>query len=157
DKTSRAEFEGAAALYDVYLNAFGKSESAYEIEFNLAEIDFYHLGKYPEAATHYMAAVRRDPKGKLSHDALYNAIAALERTRAAEFEKSKARADSDVDKKFSEAMELYVQLYPNDPDVPELLFRQGKLYYDHQVFDAALRQWGLLLEKYPNSKFAAGA
>jgi tetratricopeptide (TPR) repeat protein len=157
DKTSRAEFEGAAALYDVYLTKFGKTEAAYEIEFNLAEVQFYHLGKSADAATHYMAAARKNPKGKLSHDALYNAIAALERTRAEQFEKNKTRAETDVDKKFSEAMELYVQLYPDDPDIPELLFRQGKLYYDHQVFDAAVRQWGLLLEKYPNSKFAAGA
>jgi TolA-binding protein len=156
DKTSRAEFEGAAALYEVYLSRFGKSEAAYEVEFSVAEIDFYHLGKNSDAATHYMATARRNPKGALTHDALYNAISALERMRYAEFEK-KTKGESEVDKKFTEAMELYIQLYPNDPDIPELLFRQGKLYYDHQVYDAAVRQWGLLLEKYPKSKFAAGA
>jgi TolA-binding protein len=156
DKSSRAEFEGAAALYEVYLSKFGKSEASYEAEFSLGEIYFYHLGKNSEAATHYMATARRNPKGPLTHDALYNAISALERLRYAEFEK-KTKGETDVDKKFTEAMELYIQLYPNDPDIPELLFRQGKLYYDHQVYDAAVRQWGLLLEKFPNSKFAAGA
>ena len=156
DKTSRAEFEGAAALYEVYLSRFGKGEGAYVAEFSVAEIDFYHLGKNSEAATHYMATARRNPKGPLTHDALYNAISALERMRYGEFEK-KTKGESEVDKKFTEAMELYIQLYPNDPDIPELLFRQGKLYYDHQVYDAAVRQWGLLLEKYPKSKFAAGA
>jgi TolA-binding protein len=156
DKTSRAEYEGAAALYEVYLSRFGKTEAAYEIEFSLAEIYFYHLGKSSDAATHYMATARRNPKGPLTHDALYNAISALERLRYAEFEK-KSKGESEVDKKFTEAMELYIQLYPNDPDIPELLFRQGKLYYDHQVYDAAVRQWGLLLEKYPKSKFAEGA
>jgi TolA-binding protein len=54
-------------------------------------------------------------------------------------------------------MELYVRTYPDDKQIPELLFRQGKLYYDYQVYDPAVRQWGLLLEKYPNSKFSAGA
>ena len=157
DKTSRAEFEGAAALYEVYLGKFGGTAAAYEIEFNLGEIYFYHLGKPSDAATHYLATARRNPKGALTHDALYNAISALERLRYAEFEKSKTKGETEVDKKFTEAMELYVQLYPNDPDIPELLFRQGKLYYDHQVYDAAVRQWGLLLEKYPSSKFAAGA
>jgi len=49
--------------------------------------------------------------------------------RHAEFER-KTKGESEVDKKFTEAMELYIQLYPNDPDIPELLFRQGKLYYD---------------------------
>src|SRR6185436_3656763 len=43
DKTSRAEFEGAAALYEVYLGKFGGTQAAYEIEFNLGEIYFYHL------------------------------------------------------------------------------------------------------------------
>ena len=157
DKTSKAEFEGAAALYEVYLGKFSGSPSAYEIEFNLGEIYFYHLNKPSDAATHYLATARRNPKGALTHDALYNAISALERMRYAEFEKNKTKGETEVDKKFTEAMELYIQLYPNDPDIPELLFRQGKLYYDHQVYDAAVRQWGLLLEKYPNSKFAAGA
>src|SRR5688572_14779188 len=54
-------------------------------------------------------------------------------------------------------MELYVKTYPDDKQIPELLFRQGKLYYDYQVYDPAVRQWGLLLEKYPNDKYAAGA
>lgn len=157
DKTSRAEFEGAAGLYEVYLGKFSSSPAAYDIEFNLGEIYFYHLNKPSEAATHYLATARRNPKGALTHDALYNAISALERIRYAEFEKNKTKGETEVDKKFTEAMELYIQLYPNDPDIPELLFRQGKLYYDHQVYDAAVRQWGLLLEKYPNSKFAAGA
>ncbi|MET0595916.1 MAG: tetratricopeptide repeat protein, partial [Polyangiaceae bacterium] len=154
---SKAEFEGAAALYEAYLGKFGNTPAAYEIEFNLGEIYFYHLNKPSDAATHYLATARRNPKGTLTHDALYNAISALERMRYAEFEKNKNKGETEVDKKFTEAMELYIQLYPNDPDIPELLFRQGKLYYDHQVYDAAVRQWGLLLEKYPNSKFAAGA
>ena len=54
-------------------------------------------------------------------------------------------------------MELYVRTYPTDKQIPELLFRQGKLYYDYQVFDPAVRQWGLLLEKFPDSQFAVGA
>jgi outer membrane protein assembly factor BamD (BamD/ComL family) len=54
-------------------------------------------------------------------------------------------------------MELYIKTYPTDKQIPELLFRQGKLYYDYQVYDPAVRQWGLLLEKYPNDKYAAGA
>jgi cellulose synthase operon protein C len=157
DKTSRAEFEGAAALYEVYLGKFGSTIAAYEVEFNLGEIDFYHLDKSSDAATHYLATARRNPKGALTHDALYNAISALERIRHAEFEKNKTKGETEVDKKFTEAMELYIQLYPNDPEIPELLFRQGKLYYDHHVYDAAVRQWGLLLERYPSSKFAAGA
>ncbi len=161
DKTSRGEFAGAAALYEVYLSRFSKKPAAYDVHYNAAEIYFYRLDDGEKAADHYLAAVRMKPKGKLSRDALYNALAALERARAAEFEAAKAagkkQKESPLDKKLTEAMELYVATYPNDTKVPELLFRQGKLYYDYEVYDPAVRQWGLLLEKYPRSEYAVGA
>jgi TolA-binding protein len=161
DKNSLAEFQGAAALYEIYLSRFSRRPRAYDMYFNLAEIDFYHVGNMSKAATNYLAAVRLNPKGARSRDALYNALAALEEARAAEFEAAKKAGkkpeETPTDKQLTEAMELYIKSYPNDPKVPELLFRQGKLYYDYQVYDPAVRQWGLLLSKYPNSHFAEGA
>ena len=62
--------------------------------------------------------------------------------------------ETENDRKFSEAIELYVQLYPDDPDLPEILFRQGRLYYDRQIFDPAVRLFGQLLERFPNSEYA---
>nr|PZN28886.1 MAG: hypothetical protein DIU78_01575 [Pseudomonadota bacterium] len=159
DKVSRAEFEGAARLYVVYLGRFANTPEAYEISFNLAEIYYYHLGKPAEAAEAYLAAVEKRPDGELSRTALYNALNALEAARAAEFEArrkaNEKQIETELDKKLTQAMELYVRTYPNDAQVPELLFRQGKLYYDYGVFDVAVRQWGLLLEKYPKHEKAA--
>jgi cellulose synthase operon protein C len=161
DKESRAEYEAAAGLYAVYLARFGNRPEAYEAHFNNAEINFYHVGNMSVAAESYLAAVRMQPKGPLSRDALYNALAALEQARAKEFEAAKTAGkkaeETPTDKQLTQAMELYVASYPNDPKVPELLFRQGKLYYDYQVYDPAVRQWGLLIEKYPNSQYAVGA
>jgi TolA-binding protein len=65
--------------------------------------------------------------------------------------------ESDNDRKFSEAIELYVELFPNDPDLPEILFRQGRLYYDRRIYDPAVRLFGQLLERFPQSRFAAPA
>ncbi len=168
DKTSRAEYEGAAALYEAYLTKFGKEPKAYDIEFKVAEIDFYHLGKNTEAASHYMNAARlvpneeaqKEPLKTLRHDAIYNAIAALERVRVAELEARKGKPggqETETDKKFAEALDLYAQLYPEDPALPELFFRQGKLYYDYGVYDPAVKLWGALLEKFPKSQYAQGA
>ncbi|HYQ02708.1 MAG TPA: tetratricopeptide repeat protein [Polyangiaceae bacterium] len=161
DKVSKAEFQGAANLYKVYLSRFGARPEAYEVNYNLAEIYFYRLENATGAAEAYMAAVRLNPKGQYSRTALYNALAALEVARAAEFDAAKAAGkkpeESPTDKQLTEAMELYIKNYPDDKQIPELLFRQGKLYYDYQVYDPAVRQWGLLLEKYPNSKYAVGA
>jgi tetratricopeptide (TPR) repeat protein len=165
DKTSRAEFEGAAALYDVYLSKFGGEKSAFQIHYYLAEIDFYHLEKSTDAATHYMAAARTMPKGEndtMRHDAIYNAIAALERVRFAELEQRKRQPqasfqETEADKKFAEALDLYAQLYPQDPALPELFFRQGRQYYDYGVYDSAVKIWGSLLEKFPRSQYALAA
>ena len=65
--------------------------------------------------------------------------------------------ESDNDRKFSEAIELYVELFPNDPDLPEILFRQGRLYYDREIYDPAVRLFGQLIARYPNSEFAEPA
>ena len=169
DKTSTAEFQGAAELYEVYLSKFSKEPKAYQIEYYLAEVDFRRLNKNTDAAVHYMAAARGmpaeidttapgDPLKR--HDAIYNAIASLERVRLAELEARKAKGgglESETDKRFAEALELYSQLYPNDKQIPELLYREGKLYYDYEVYDSAVKLWGTLLEKYPTHEKARDA
>lgn len=161
DKTSKVEYAAAARLYETYAGRFASRPDAYDVEFNLGEIYFYHLGDDAKAADAYLAAVRAKPNGPLSRDALYNALAALESSRGKELEAAKAQGkkpeETAIDKKLTEAMELYVRTYPNDKEVPELLFRQGKLYYDYGVYDPAVRQWVLLLEKFPNSQFAGPA
>ena len=143
DKTSQAEFEGAASLYDAYLSKFSTEPKAFQIEYYLAEIDFRRLGKNTEAATHYMNAARGMPTEVDStapgdplhrHDAVYNAIASLERVRVAELEARKSKgggAETETDKKFADALALFQQLYPSDPKIPDLLYRDGKLYYDY--------------------------
>jgi TolA-binding protein len=161
DKTSRAEFSATARLYEAYLSRFADSDEAYEVYFNLGEIYFHRVGDADRAADAYLSAVRKNPRGAWSRDALYNALAALEATREAEFQAARARkekpAETATDKKLTEAMELYAKTYPNDEQVPELLFRQGRLYYDYEVYDPAVRQWGLLLSEYPASPYARGA
>jgi tetratricopeptide (TPR) repeat protein len=169
DKTSQAEWNAAADLYQVYLSKFDKVKGAYQIHYLLAEIQFRHQDKNTEAATHYMAAARTIPdeddrvgvnKG-LRHDAVYNAIAALERVRVSELEARKGKPDAgretETDKKMVEALDLYAQLYPNDPQLPELYFRQGKLYYDYGVYDPAVKLFGTMVEKFPRHEKAQGA
>jgi TolA-binding protein len=161
DKASRVEFEGAAALYAVYLSRFDQTPRVYDAHFNLGEIYFHHLAQPGLAAQAYLGAVRANPSGQWSRGALYNALTALESAREAEFSAAKAAGqkpgETPTDKQLTEAMELYGTTYPNDPELPELLFRQGRLYYDYELYDPAVRQWGLLLEKHPGSTHALAA
>ncbi len=170
DRTSRAEFEGAASLYEAYLGRFGGEPGSWQIHYYLAEIQFYHLDRGTDAAQHYMQSARtiadadasREPGRALRHDAIYNAVAALERVRLAEVEGRTKQpgatyVESEADRKLAEALELYAQLYPSDPALPELLFRQGRTYYDQGAYDPAVRIWGSLLERFPRSQYAQGA
>ncbi len=161
DKTSRMEFDAAAELYGLYLTRFGEGPRAYEAYFNLGEIRFHRLGQAVLAADAYLSAVRLKPDGPWSRDALYNALAALESAREAEFQVAKSAGtkpqETATDKKLTEAMELYSSTYPDDKELPEMLFRQGRLYYDYELYDPAVRQWGLLLEKHAQSSHARAA
>jgi TolA-binding protein len=65
--------------------------------------------------------------------------------------------ETENDRKFSAAIDLYVRLYPDDPDLPEILFRQGRLYYDRGIYDPAVRLFGQLLAQFPESEYAEPA
>jgi TolA-binding protein len=155
-------FERAAAIYRVYLEHFGDAKDSYRITFYLAEILFHRLNENAEAGDMYLAAAKKNPKGELTKDALYNAIGAFERIREKEIVRCSAAPsapcpETENDKKFSQAIELYASYYPNDPDLPEILFRQGKLYYDRHIYDPAVRLFGQLLDRFPNSPYASDA
>jgi cellulose synthase operon protein C len=172
DKASRAEFEGAAGLYEVYLSKFAQDPKAYVVHFDLAEIDFFRLDKNLDAATHYMAAAKAIPAGEttgplatMRHDALYNALVALSRemdvkSPAGGPEASKTAASESFSKaadKYSEALDLYAQFYPRDPELPAMFYRQGRYYFETGNYDPAVKIWGMLLEKFPNSEQAHDA
>jgi TolA-binding protein len=170
DKTSRVEFDAAASTYEVYLSRFKDQREAYDMMYNLADIQFQRLEKNSEAASNYLASARampediaaKEPGKTLRHDALYNALSALERVRVVEIEARKKKpneafTETETDRKFAEALELYAQLYPEDPALSRLFFRQGRLYYDNGVYDPAVRIFGSLLEKFPRSEEALPA
>ncbi|MFT3923439.1 MAG: tetratricopeptide repeat protein [Myxococcales bacterium] len=162
-RDSRKEyFEQAADIYGIYLKHFDDSPESYRLTFYLGEILFHRLERHAEAGDVYMAAARKNPKGEFTKDALYNAIGAFERVREKEISRCTAApntpcAETENDKKFSSAIELYASYYPNDPDLPEILFRQGKFYYERHIYDPAVRLFGQLLDRYPNSSYAGDA
>ena len=78
-------------------------------------------------------------------------------TADAKEQKADPCQETPTDHKFSEAVALYIQLYPSDPEVPGILFRQGRMYFERGIYDPAIRQFGQLLDSYPNSEYAATA
>ena len=126
------------------------------MQFYVGEIDFFRLERNLEAATHYMAAAKGIPAkeatgdlANMRHDALYNALVALSREMDVKREK---KSETEADKKYAEALDLYAQFYPNDPQLPAMFYRQGKYYFENANYDSAVKIWGMLLEKFPNSE-----
>jgi tetratricopeptide (TPR) repeat protein len=170
DRTSAAEFEGAAGLYEAYLSKFEQEPKAYEVEFNLAEIDFFRLGRNLEAAESYMAAARAIPsksatkaQATMRHDSLYNALVALSREMETKASAAKPAADPLATKpaadplakaadEYAEALDLYGQYYPTDPELPAMFYRQGRYYFEKSNYDAAVKIWGMLIERFPNAE-----
>ena len=122
DKTSRAEFEGAVALYDVYLSKFGSEPKAYELQFYVGEIDFFRLERNLDAATHYIAAAKGIPKEatpEIGGDAPRRALQRARRPLARDGRQARGKkGETEADKKYAEALDLYAQFYPNDPQLP---------------------------------------
>lgn len=152
------ELRLAKRLYHLYLTRFRDDPNAYDVLFYVAEIEYHRLGEDSEAARDYLACAKRNPKGGLSRDALFNALSALERLRAKELEAGKGKGEeTDTDRRFAEALSFYAQTYPNDPEIPGFLLNQGISYYDHKIYDPAIRIFGELLTRYPTSKEAQAA
>lgn len=83
--------------------------------------------------------------------------APAEGAEAPAVEEDPCAGETNNDRRFATAIELYVELFPDDPDLPEILFRQGRLYYDRQIYDPAVRLFGQLLERFPNSPYSITA
>ena len=156
---NKEDFATAEALYQLYLTRFRDTPQAYDVLFYAAEIEYHRLGQDSEAARDYLAAAKMAPKGGLSRDALFNAISALERLRSKELEAcgTKCGDETETDKRFAEALAFYASTYPDDPEIPAFLLQQGITYYDHKIYDPAIRIFGELLTRYPKSKEAADA
>lgn len=152
-------YNRAAAAYEQYLAAFGTgkgaSEKATEIRYYRADILFFKLGKTEEAGDEYLAVGKSAPVGKLHKDALLNAMNAYEKARPKD---TVGRAKLyPVDKKFGEAIDLYATLFPADPTLVGVIFKNGQMFYDYGEYDEAIKRFGVIVTKYPNDPNAGPA
>jgi TolA-binding protein len=146
----------AAEAYAYYLSKFGSDEEAVEVHYLLGDIYLLKLKKNEEAGDAYLAVGKSRPLGKLHREALLGAINAFEkvrRDRAAQTGKQLLPSDH----KMGEAIDLYVNLFPNDKEMADVLFKNGELFYDYGDYDEAVKRFGLIVEKYPKNPAAQAA
>ncbi|MBA3465758.1 MAG: tetratricopeptide repeat protein [Deltaproteobacteria bacterium] len=158
-KADVALYGRAAVAYEQYLAAFGTgkgaTEQATEIRYYRADILFFKLGKTEEAGDEYLAVGKSAPVGKLHKDALLNAMNAYEKARPKD---TVGRAKLyPVDKKFGEAIDLYATLFPADPTLVGVIFKNGQMFFDYGEYDEAIKRFGVIVTKYPNDPNAGPA
>ncbi|MGE5182719.1 MAG: tetratricopeptide repeat protein [Acidobacteriota bacterium] len=154
-----ALYTKAADAYEAYLAAFGvgktAADKAQEIRYYRADILCFKLGKVEEAGDEYLAVGKSAPVGKYHKDALLNAMSAFELARPKDT--ATRRQLSPVDKKFGEAIDLYATLFPADPTLVGVIFKNGQMFYDYGEYDEAIKRFGVIVTKYPKDPNAGPA
>lgn len=149
----------AADAYELYLGAFGttkeSAEQAIELRYYRADILCFKLAKIEAAGDEYLAVGKSAPVGKFHKDALLNAMAAFEAARPKDTEGRTKLYD--VDKKFGEAIDLYATLFPADPTLVGVIFKNGQMFYDYGEYDEAIKRFGVIVTKYPKDPNAGPA
>src|SRR5690606_9567581 len=125
-------------------------ENAAEVRFLRAEILYFKLQKLEEAGDEYLAVAKTEPVGKYHKDALLKAMDAFEKARPEDAGAGGKRELSDVDRKFAEAVDVYATLFPADPELVGVIFRNGEMFYDYGDYDEAIKRYGLIVTKYPD-------
>jgi len=149
----------AADAYGIYLEAFGGDQhaagKAAELRFYRAQILYFKLGKLEEAGDEFLAVGKSAPVGKYHKDALLAAMDAFEKARP----KNTAgqRELLPIDKKFAEAVDLYATLFPADPKLVQVIFKNGQMFYDYGDCDDAIKRFGLIVTKYPDNENSGAA
>ena len=160
----RATEMRALTLYKLYLGTFGsktEKEDTYEIHFYIADL-YGQMGRHRDAAAEfrYLLKAAIDDSGndylqKVKRSAAEGVIYALDEYFDRKQSDKLSRQETD---ELLEAIDLFVQLYPNDKETPKFVARAAGLLKDDRGREAEyFERLRLLIEKYPSTPRAIEA
>lgn len=146
--------------YRLYLTEFSTHPSAPDMHFYYGEL-LYDMNRFDDAGARYKWVVDNAPTSKFAAKAGENMVLALEKNVPKDEELAQ-KVGKTVDpiamdpkvEKFVQAGIWYVQKFPNSEKTPEIRFRTGRLYYQHNQFDSAIPIFKEIVQKYPKTKYA---
>jgi TolA-binding protein len=180
---SQAHYQKAIENYELYLQYFPNSDSAYETTFNLAEC-YMELQAYPQAAAKYAKIVELHKDKDLWANAVFNTAKAYElqvekegglpnKEALAERDKQISKggdastapkgmeirpsAMSETIQKWVAALEAHVAALPNSDKSPAMTYKIGEISYLHGDFENARKWFEQVFDKYPNNPVVAFA
>ncbi len=161
-QNSKAPFSQnmAKQSYQLYFKTFDGVEKLDEMHFFFAEL-LFDMNEHEPSAYHYNWIVKNAPKSQYAEKSKLNTVLALEKTLPSEEELKKRLGDSlepvELDKNvknFMLASQQYIESYPKGDNVPAIKYKSGALYYYHNQFDAALKEFNEIIKDHPKSKYA---
>jgi tetratricopeptide (TPR) repeat protein len=157
-KPNLALYTQAAAMYERYLAAYAQHENGPEMRTLRADILYFKLGQHEAAGDEYMAVARVQPVGKFHKDALLKAMEAFEKARPPLPAGGAGKRElSPADRKFADAVDLYATLFPADPELVGVIYRNGEMFHTYGDYDEAIKRFGLIVTKYPEDPNAGPA
>ena len=153
-ESSPANFSSAEALYRLYLTEFPDTPQAYEMHYAFGEL-LYKQKKFDEAYFEYMTVANLDPRGQHTQFCVESAIFAAEKMQKSE--RPPPGALSVWDQRALSAMELYAQLFPEDPKTQRVLYRAAYLYYNRDMPSEAAARFTQVIAMNPGTKEAEQA
>lgn len=170
-------YNTAKALYEKYLESFGRTPYTSQVRFYLAEI-LYKQEKFLPSADHYFLVYKDGAAGNLRFDSIRYTLNALDREMNNERKKaglaeisikstSKLKdADtavleqtpySEVEQKFIDVATEFLTAYPQTKEAPDVLYEQAYIQYIHYDFGSAYKSFWQLVQQYPkhNTSYAS--
>lgn len=161
-QNSRTQFAQGLAFegYRLYLTEFPSNAMAADMHFYFGEL-LYDMNRFDDAGAQYRWVVEKAPNSKFYAKAGENMVLALEKNVPKDEELAK-RAGQSVEpiamdpkvEKFIAAGNWYATKFPTSEKTPEIKFRVGRLYYQHNQFDKAIPVFKEVVQKYPKTKYS---
>ncbi len=163
------DFLLAATKYREYLTRFPYAKNAAELRWQLGE-SLYFGGYFAEAIKEYQI-VLSSPDNKYRKDAFYAVVASYEKLikqKQGDYRKLPGSAESlplppdgkkvdfqvlpltDLDQQFVASIDQLEKEIPDRPELPELLYVAGEIFYYHNQFEEARNRFNRVIEKYPS-------
>jgi tetratricopeptide (TPR) repeat protein len=163
--SNRVLYGYALALYDSMLRSFPEHPDRKKFQFFKAEV-LYSQKKWLEAADSYVEASKIAPKDKMTDEAVYNALLALDQLTAKvdKIERFTEEQQKNFDltpreipegeRKFIDIAQYYMKEYPKGDRIVDVQFRIAAIHYRYRHFDEALPLFEKIVAEHPKHRSA---
>ncbi|MEI7973444.1 MAG: tetratricopeptide repeat protein, partial [Bdellovibrio sp.] len=148
----------AAEGYALYLGYFKKSQQLGDMHFYYGEV-LYDLGRFDESSLQYRWVLENAPQSRFASKAAENVVFALEKTLPKDDEIARRVGKSLDPVSFPKEAQNFISTalwfstkFPQHPKNLEILFRLGRLHYQHNQFESAIPYFQQVIQRDPKSK-----